>query len=69
MDKILITGGTGIFGLNFAIRKNRNYKIYLIQNKKKLVLLKNIPNVFLLNKKIDNKKKLEKYYIKSSLNM
>ena len=60
MDKILITGGTGIFGLNFAIRKNRNYKIYLIQNKKKLVLLKNIPNVFLLNKKIDNKKKIRK---------
>ncbi len=58
MKKVLITGGSGLFAINYAIRFQDKYKIYLIQNKKKISLVKN--NITLLNTDINNQKNLDK---------
>ncbi len=60
MDKILITGGTGLFGLNFALRQSKNYKIYLVQNKKRIKLSKKLENIYLLKKDLNKKKNIKK---------
>ena len=56
MKKVLITGGTGLFAINYAIRFKNKYKVYLIQNKKRISLVKN--NITLLNTDINNQKNL-----------
>ena len=54
MDKILVTGGTGFFGLNFLKKLDKN--IYLLGNKK--ILKKNNKQIIFLDK--INKKNLIK---------
>ena len=60
MDKILIIGGTGLFGLNFALRQCKNYKIYLVQNKKRIKLSKKLKNIYLLKKDLNKRKNIKK---------
>ncbi len=58
MKKVLITGGSGLFAINYAVRFQNKFKVYLIQNKKKISLVKK--NITLLNTDINNKKNLNK---------
>ncbi len=63
MDKILITGGTGFFGLNFL--KNITNNIYLLGNKKKLKKKHN--QIFFLKKL--NKENLIKFICLHKINV
>jgi len=62
LDKILITGGSGLFGSNFALRQNKHFKIFLVQNKKKIFFIKKPSNVFILKEKINNKNNIKKLF-------
>ena len=61
MKRVLITGGTGLFGLNFFNQYKNKFKIFLFGNKKKI---KNI-NVFYFN--IFNKSKLTDFLKKNNI--
>ena len=36
MNRILITGGTGLLGSNLALQLRTNYEVYILSNKKKI---------------------------------
>lgn len=59
MNKILITGGSGLFSVNFALRQNKNYEIFLIQNKKKINLTNKHNNIKLVKVDINNKNNIK----------
>ena len=50
MDKILVTGGTGFFGLNFLRKKDKN--VYLLGHKR---ILKKKKNKIIYLNKFNNK--------------
>ena len=56
MDKILVTGGTGFFGLNFLNKLDKN--IFLLGNKKRLK--KNNKQIIYL-KKVNKRKPYQNY--------
>ena len=37
MNRILITGGTGLLGSNLALQLRTNYEVYILSNKKKYI--------------------------------
>ena len=45
MKKILITGGTGLLGVNLSLRYSNNYKIYTLLNKKIINIPSTLNNI------------------------
>ena len=61
MSNIFLTGGSGLFGLNFYYQTRKEHKIYVNFHKKK------IPKIHHNNIKLNNIKKLKKFLLKNKI--
>ena len=55
LSRAFITGGSGLFGLNFILQNTSNYNFYALQNNRKISL----PKTELVHMRLDNLASIE----------